>query len=227
MISRSARRSAAYAARLDQASSDAILSAPRIAAILLAAGESRRMGYPKPLLRIGDESFISRTTAIVLATASRVVIVLGAHSDRIRPAIAGGPGSTVVENPNYARGQLSSLKVGLAEAFGSGADAAIVHLADHPLVTPATFRALVDGYNKTRRPIVVARFRGRRGHPVIFDHSVFAELMAASEDEGARVVVNADPQRVLYVDVEDPGVVLDLDTPADLVKAGLPPPPKA
>jgi molybdenum cofactor cytidylyltransferase len=101
------------------------------------------------------------------------------------------------------------------------------HLADHPLVTPATFRALVDGYNKTRRPIVVARFHGRRGHPVIFDHSVFAELMAASEDEGARVVVNADPQRVLYVDVEDPGVVLDLDTPADLVKAGLPPPPKA
>jgi len=203
------------------------LSAPRIAAILLAAGESRRMGYPKPLLRIGDESFISHTMAIVLTIASRVVIVLGAHGDSIRGAIECGPGITIVENPNYARGQLSSLKVGLAEAIGGGADAVIVHLADHPLVTPATFRALVDEYSKTRQPIVVSRYRGRRGHPVIFDRSVFAELMAASEDEGARVVVNADPRRVLYVDVEDPGVVLDLDTPADLANAGLPPPPAA
>ena len=185
------------------------------------------MGYPKPLLRIGNESFLSRTTTIVLATVSRVVIVLGAHADRIRPAIALGAGVKVVENPNYARGQLSSLKVGLAEAVAGGTDAVIVHLADHPMVTPATFRAVVDGYRKTRPPIVVARFRGRRGHPVIFDQSVFAELMAAPEDQGARVVVNADPQRVHYVDVEDPGVVLDLDTPSDLAQAGLPPPPEA
>lgn len=185
------------------------------------------MGYPKPLLRIGNESFLSRTTTIVLATVSRVVIVLGAHADRIRPAIALGAGVKVVENPNYARGQLSSLKVGLAEAVAGGTDAVIVHLADHPMVTPATFRAVVDGYRKTRPPIVVARFRGRRGHPVIFDQSVFAELMAAPEDRGARVVVNADPQRVHYVDVEDPGVVLDLDTPSDLAQAGLPPPPEA
>jgi molybdenum cofactor cytidylyltransferase len=95
------------------------------------------------------------------------------------------------------------------------------------LVTPATFRAVVDGYHQTRQPIVVARFRDRRGHPVIFDRSVFAELMAAPEDQGARVVVNTDPQRVHYVDVDDPGVVLDLDMPADLVRAGLPPPPEA
>jgi molybdenum cofactor cytidylyltransferase len=183
------------------------------------------MGYPKPLLRIGNESFISRTTTIVLATVSRVVIVLGAHADRIRPAIVRDPRISVAENPNYGSGQLSSLKVGLAEAVGGGTDAVIVHLADHPLVTVATFRAVVGEYSETQQPIVIARFRGRRGHPVIFDHSVFAELMAAPEDQGARVVVNADPQRVHYVDVEDPGVVLDLDTPADLAQAGLPPPP--
>jgi molybdenum cofactor cytidylyltransferase len=203
------------------------LSAVKIAAILLAAGESRRMGYPKPLLRIGNESFISRTITIALGTASRVVIVLGAHADRIRPAIALGPGIRVVENPNYARGQLSSLKIGLAEAVAGETDAVIVHLADHPLVTPDTFRAVVEGYRKTRQPIVVARFHGRRGHPVIFDRSLFAELMAAPEEDGARVVVNADFQRVHCVDVEDPGVVLDLDTPADLAQAGLPPPPEA
>jgi molybdenum cofactor cytidylyltransferase len=194
-------------------------------AILLAAGESRRMGYPKPLLRIDGDSFVSRTIALALGVASRVVIVLGAHANRIRPTIAAGAGIVIIENPNFAMGQLSSLKVGLAEAIDRGADAIIVHLADHPLVSPSTFRALVDEYVKTARPIVVSRYRRRRGHPVIFDRSVFADLIAAPEDQGARAVVNADPRRVLYVDVEDPGVVLDLDTPADLAKAGLPSPP--
>jgi molybdenum cofactor cytidylyltransferase len=93
------------------------------------------------------------------------------------------------------------------------------------MVAPATFRALVDDYRRTAKPIFVARYRGRRGHPVIFDSAVFAELMAAPEDQGARAVVNADAARVVYVDVDDRGVVLDLDTPADLASAGLPPPP--
>ena len=201
------------------------MSAGRIEAILLAAGESRRMGYPKPLLRIGEESFIARTIALALGVASRLVIVLGAHAELIRGAIVREPRITVVENPRYKFGQLSSLKIGLAEVIASGAAAVVVHLADHPLVAPATFRALVDGYGAAGKPIVVARYRGKRGHPVIFDRAVFAELMAAPEDQGARVVVNADPARVAYVDVDDPGVVLDLDTPADLARAGLPAPP--
>jgi len=201
------------------------LSSRRIEAILLAAGESRRMGFPKPLLRIGAENFIGRTTELALGVASRLVVVLGAHADRVRPAITRDSRITVVENPNFKRGQLSSLKVGLAEVIAGGADAVIVHLADHPLVAPATFHALVDGYCGIGQPIVIARYQGHRGHPVIFDCMVFAELMAAPEDQGARVVVNTDPARVLYVDVDDPGVVLDLDTPGDLASAGLLPPP--
>jgi molybdenum cofactor cytidylyltransferase len=201
------------------------LGPKRIVAILLAAGESRRMGYPKPLLRVGTESFIARTIALAMGVASRVVIVLGAHANRVAPAITADSRITLVVNPNFTRGQLSSLKVGLAEAAGDGADAVIVHLADHPLVSPATFRLLSDSYSNSTCPIVVARYRERRGHPVIFDQSIFAELMAAPEDQGARVVVNAIPERVLLVDVDDPGVVLDLDTPADLASAGLSPPP--
>ena len=184
------------------------------------------MGYPKPLLRIGAESFIERTSALALSVASRLVIVLGAHAERVRPAVAQDSRITVVENPNFDRGQLSSLKVGLAEVVKSGADGVVVHLADHPMVSPVTFRMLVDEYHRIAKPIIVARYRGRRGHPVIFDRAVFSELMAAAEDQGARVVVNADAARVAYVDVDDPGVVLDLDTPADLVSAGLPPPPQ-
>jgi molybdenum cofactor cytidylyltransferase len=217
--SRSAQRSAACGASPEFLR--VVLNPPRIFAILLAAGESRRMGYPKPLLKIGEETFIARTTALALTVASRVVIVLGAHADRVRAAIAPDSRVLVAQNPNFKRGQLSSLKVGLATAAGEDADAVIVHLADHPLVSPFTFRALADGYGHPAHPIVVVRHRGRRGHPVIFDRSVFAELMAAPEDQGARVVVNASPERVSYVNVDDPGVVLDLDTPADLANAGL------
>jgi molybdenum cofactor cytidylyltransferase len=185
------------------------------------------MGYPKPLLRVGTNSFIGRTTELSLGIASRLVIVLGAHADRVRPAVAYSSQVRIVENPNFNRGQLSSLKVGLAEVMTGDANAVVVHLTDHPLVLAATFEALVKGYKKAAKPIVVARYRGRRGHPVIFDRAIFEELMAAPEDQGARVVVNADAERVHYVDVNDPGVVLDLDTPADLLRVGLLPPPGA
>jgi molybdenum cofactor cytidylyltransferase len=108
--------------------------------ILLAAGESRRMGYPKPLLRIDNESFLAHTAAIMLDVVERLIIVLGAHSERIRPAVPRDSRIVVVENRFYERGQLSSLKAGLPAATAS---AALVHLADHPLVKPATFEALV------------------------------------------------------------------------------------
>ena len=92
------------------------------------------------------------------------------------------------------------------------------------MVKVETFRAIVDSYNRTGSPIVIARNDGHRGHPVIFDRAMFAELESAPEEEGARHVVNADVSRVAYVDLNDPGINLDLDTPADLVRAGLPAP---
>jgi len=193
--------------------------------ILLAAGESQRMGYPKPLLRIGDESFLAHTAAAMLDVVERLIIVLGAHSERVRPAVPGDSRIVVVENRHYERGQLSSLKAGLP-AVSLTASAALVHLADHPLVKPATFAALVAGYGRSGKPIMIARYLGRRGHPVIFGRALFDELLGAPEDEGARAVVNADPSRVVYVDVDDAGVTTDLDTPIDLERAGLHAPPK-
>jgi len=191
--------------------------------ILLAAGESRRMGYPKPLLRIGRQTFIEHIAGTMLAVVPRLVIVLGAHSDRVRAAIPHDARITIVENPNYARGQLSSLKVGLS-AIQPHAAGALVHLGDHPMVRAETFQAMVDYYDETDKPIVIPRHNGHRGHPVIFDRAMFSELESAPEEEGARHVVNADPSRVAYVDLPDPGINLDLDTPSDLARAGLPPP---
>ena len=192
--------------------------------ILLAAGESRRMGYPKPLLKIDGVSFIERIATSMLAAVPRLVIVLGAHAERIRPAIPRDDRIAVVENPNYANGQLSSLKVGLG-AVAPEAGGALVHLADHPLVRVESFKRLIESYRTWSQPIVVARCDGRRGHPLVFSRELFQELLDAPEHEGARYVVHRDPARVLYVDLDDRGINLDLDTPADLQRAGLAPPP--
>ena len=192
--------------------------------IVLAAGESRRMGYPKPLLEIGGRTFIEQIAETMLAVVPRLVIVIGGHRDRVRAAIPRDPGIAIAENPDYSRGQLSSLKVGLGAVQPDSAGA-IVHLGDHPMVRVETFRAIVDSYNRTGKPIVIARNDGRRGHPVVFDRVLFAEILSAPEKEGARYVVNADASRVFYVDLDDPGINLDLDTPSDLARAGLPPPP--
>ncbi|HEV2169749.1 MAG TPA: nucleotidyltransferase family protein [Candidatus Binatus sp.] len=197
--------------------------ADRIEGILLAAGESRRMGFPKPLLTIAGETFIARLSRSMLEVVSRLVIVLGAHADRIRPAVPNDARIAVVVNQSWQSGQLSSLKTGL-RAINQKSKAVLVHLIDHPTVTAETFRKLADVYCSGEHKIVIARSGARRGHPVIFAREVFAELNAAPEDQGARVVVNADPSRVVYVDVDDPGVTLDLDTPEDLDRAGVPRP---
>jgi molybdenum cofactor cytidylyltransferase len=197
----------------------------RIEGIVLAAGESRRMGHPKPLLKINGRTFIEHIAETMLAVLPRLVIVVGAHRDRVQAAVPRDDRIVVVENPHYSRGQLSSLKVGL-DAIRPEAAGALVHLGDHPIVRAATFRAIVDAYDRMGKPIVIARHDGRRGHPLIFDRAIFGELVAAPEVEGARHVVNADPSRVVYVDLDDPGINFDLDTPADLERAGLPPSPK-
>lgn len=184
------------------------------------------MGFPKPLLDLGGQTFIARLAGAMLETVGRLIVVVGAHADAVRRAVPDDPRIAVVENPDYLHGQLSSIKVALNHVDSTAAGA-LIHLADHPLVRAGTFAALVGEYWRSGRPIVVARYRGRRGHPVLFARSLFGELRAAPEDQGARVVVAADPARVAYVEADDPGVVIDLDTPEDLERAGLARPPKA
>ncbi len=184
------------------------------------------MGYPKPLLEIERRTFLAAIAEAMLEAVPRLIVVIGAYADAVRRAVPDDPRIAVVENPGYLHGQLSSIKVGL-RAVSSDAAGALIHLADHPMVRAATFAAVVREYGHSHKPIVIARYRGRRGHPVLFARALFAELQAAPEDQGARVVVAADPERVAYVDVDDPGVVMDLDTSEDLERAGLGRPPKA
>ena len=194
-----------------------------IEGILLAAGESRRMGYPKPLLQIGNETFIEHLTRAMLAVVPHLTIVIGAHADRVRPAIPIDARISIVENRDYLQGQLSSIKAGLRAIISNLPDAAaaLIHLTDHPTVKPQTFAAVAERYRQSGQPIVIARYEGHRGHPVLFDRAMFAELLSAPEDQGARVVVNNNASRVVYAEVDDAGILLDLDTPEELHRAGL------
>jgi molybdenum cofactor cytidylyltransferase len=182
------------------------------------------MGYPKPLLKLGSRTFIELLAAAVLQSVARLIVVVGAHGDAVRGAIPADSRILVVENPDFLKGQLSSIKTALPQV-GVEAAGALIHLADHPMVRAETFAAVVDSYWRVGKPIAIARHQGRRGHPVLFAREMFVELAAAPEDQGARAVVAADPSRVSYVDVDDPGVLTDLDTPEDLERAGLARPP--
>jgi molybdenum cofactor cytidylyltransferase len=156
----------------------------------------------------------------MLPAVERLIVVLGAHRDAVAAAVPADQRITIIENRDYRLGQLSSIKSGL-RAVSANADAAMLHLVDHPTVMPRTFARLVEEYETFRKPIMITRCAGRRGHPVLFDRSVFGELERAPLEVGARAVLTPDTARVMYVDVDDPGILLDLDTPADLAQARL------
>jgi len=123
----------------------------------------------------------------------------------------------VVRNEEPSRGQLSSLWTGLA-ACPPGTDAVVVTLVDVPLVTPATIELVIAAWLRTGAPIVRPTFGERRGHPVIFDRAVFDELRRAPLDVGARAVLSAHYREIVNVPVDDPGCLVDVDTPEDYAK---------
>jgi len=186
-----------------------------ISGILLAAGESRRMGSPKALLRYQGQTFIGRIcTAFLSAGVDELVVVLGAHAEVLRPALPPHPALRTVVNPRYFQGQLSSLMAGIG-TLSPDSEAAVVNLVDHPLVSAETIKALIISFRAAPLPILIASYQGRRGHPVLFSSPVYGEILAAPLDQGAKVVVRKDPSRVREVQLDDPGILADIDTPED------------
>ncbi|MGI8784510.1 MAG: nucleotidyltransferase family protein [Acidobacteriota bacterium] len=187
---------------------------PRVDAILLAAGESRRMGFPKALLDLAGKTFLEH----ILATFRRVpfrsvTIVLGAEADRIRQSCRITPEVACVVNEEYKLGQLSSLQAGLRRCDSRAVDGFLVALVDHPLVTSCSMRALMRVLGRNPESIVVPVFEGRRGHPVLFAASYYDDLLEAPLEDGARSVVHRHAEKVVQWPVRDPGVLRDIDTP--------------
>jgi molybdenum cofactor cytidylyltransferase len=192
---------------------------PMIAAVVLAAGESSRMGRPKALLPIEGVRFIERiVTALKATKVGTIFVVLGHNADEMRQKVNDLP-VTIVVNNDYKSGQLSSLKTAIREiesnpALGS-VDGILVHLVDHPYLNSVLVNDMIDRFYESGKMIVVPRCRGRRGHPVIFSRSLFSELLDAPLDQGAKVVVHSHRDATLEIDTEDEGVTIDIDTPEE------------
>jgi len=190
-----------------------------IVAVVLSAGESSRMGRPKALLPVDGVRFIEKIVATLKSTRVReIIVVLGHNAEEMRQKINDLP-VTIVVNPNYKQGQLSSLIAAINTIQSSkrseSVDGILVHLVDHPYINPDLVNSMIDRFHETKKLIVVPRYQGRRGHPVIFSSALCAALLAAPLDQGAKAVVQAHRGDTLEIDTEDQGVTIDIDTPEE------------
>jgi CTP:molybdopterin cytidylyltransferase MocA len=181
--------------------------------LILAAGESRRMGSPKALLRYGAETFLDTVAGLFARMCSPVIVVLGAAADEIQAQARCR--ATFVRNANYLRGQTSSMQCGL-RAVPPQAAGVLFTLVDHPAVTAATIGRLLEPAGAAR--LRVPCYQGRRGHPIWFSRDLIAEFLALPEDGAARDVVRAHAADTEFVDVDDRGVVADIDNPEDYAR---------
>jgi molybdenum cofactor cytidylyltransferase len=191
-----------------------------LATIILAAGDSTRMGRPKALLPDPDgRPFVARLVrSFTAAGIDRAVVVTGSqHEAIVKATIADCPPilADCVRNPDPSRGQLSSLWVGLDAVESPDLDGVLVTPVDIPMIRSATSRLVVEAWTRTRAPIVRPAVGDRHGHPVLFDRIVFDALRHAPLSEGARVVVHAYADQLVNVEVDDDRCLVDVDTPAD------------
>lgn len=193
-----------------------------IPAIVLAAGESTRMGRPKSLLPLENaETFLTRILRTFHeADVPDVIVVVGHDHEAVLAAVAeAGSDVRFAVNRTYRAGQLTSLVAGLRVIDRPGVAAALVTLVDVPFVQPATIKAVVERYRRTQVSIVRPTRAGRHGHPVLIDRSLFGALYAADPAEGARAIVRAHASAEGEVEVDDEGAFRDIDTPEDYAQA--------
>ncbi len=197
----------------------AVEHARPLAAIILAGGESRRMGVPKALLPYRGKTFVEHLLEVTRHPRVGVTrIVVGAHANEIREKLSAHAVEIVV-NADWAKGQLSSIQAGIRSLPDGGNDGMILAPVDHPIVSAALVAQLIEQFDSSGKAIVLPTYKGRRGHPLIFRASLYPELLAASAEVGARQVVWAHADDVLEVPTEEEGVVLNINDPAALERA--------
>lgn len=184
-----------------------------IAGLILAAGESSRMGQDKALLAYHGRTFLE-TTIQTLRTAGleRIAVVLGYHAEEIQHALD-LRGIQIVINQNYRQGQTSSLQAGLRALANDAPDAVVLCLVDHPAVSAEVVKRLLDNFRVSGAPVVIPTFQGQRGHPVLIGSALFKELLDCSASEGANSVIRKHRQATEFVEVEDRAILLDVDDP--------------
>jgi molybdenum cofactor cytidylyltransferase len=184
-----------------------------IAGLILAAGESSRMGTPKATLTYRGRTFLERIVQTLREGGlERIVVVLGHQAEDIQRQIK-IEAAQVVINPDYRSGQTSSLQVGLRSLIADDLEAVLLCLVDHPAVAAETVRRIGATFRQYGAPVVIPTCQGRRGHPVLIGRQVFGELLSLACDAGADSVVRRYRPATQFVEVEDEGIVIDVDDP--------------
>jgi molybdenum cofactor cytidylyltransferase len=190
-----------------------------LAAVILSAGASSRMGRPKALLPYRESTFLEHLVQITRHPRVGVTrVVLGAGAEQIR-TIAKIDSSAVVLNSDWEQGQLSSICAGIRSLEGLDTDGIILCPVDHPLVSATLVSDLIGQFYSSDKPIVLPTYNGRRGHPAIFANALYGELLAAPSDKGARAVVWAHAADVHEVPTDEEGVILNINDPNMLERA--------
>lgn len=188
-----------------------------VGAVLLAAGEARRMGgRPKSLLQLGGVPLIRRNLiALSGAGVDEVVVVLGHRAGEIEPTLLDFP-VTILHNADYGRGQMSSMHLGLG-ALSDRLDAVIVAMADQPLINSADITALIGAFKKRGSASAVVPFvDGMRGNPIVLDAAVRASVLAGDANFGCRQWLAAHPEQVARMETSNRHYCVDIDSPEDI-----------
>lgn len=185
-----------------------------ISAIVLAAGESKRMGKVKQLLPFAQSTVLEQVINNLLESKlDEIIVVLGYQAQKIARKI-GSNHVKIVINPNFKQGMSSSIKCGLSQ-IDKRAEAIMIMLGDQPLIGKEIVDTLIEMFLKSNQGIIVPVYEGRRGHPIIFDVKYKSELLSLKDDIGGRKVIETHLQDILEVEVNSPGVIIDIDNKAD------------
>lgn len=178
------------------------------------------MGQPKALVPFQGSTFVEHLIAATRhARVGITRVVLGAGAEGIRAQLKIDPGWTVV-NGDWPKGQLSSIHAAIRSLPVGATEGILVCPVDHPLISAQLVAALIAAFDSSGKMIVLPKFRGRRGHPVIFRADLYEALLAASTEVGARQVVWNHAAEVMEVETEEEGVILNLNDPESLQRAG-------
>lgn len=181
-----------------------------ICSVILAAGESRRMGQPKLLLPFGEKNIIQTVvTNIVSSDINKTLVVVGSDKEKIEETIRDYP-VKIVFNRDYRKGMLHSVHCGL-KALPAETRAVIVALGDQPAISTDIVNILIEAYRRTEKGIVLPVYKKDRGHPVLIDMKYKSEIEALSDDVGLRGTVYGHQEDTLEVEVNRPGILDDID----------------